>query len=72
MVQDTSPSPDMYLQTLAEGRPGGWGMEIPASEGTTNEVDYSDLRECAAIFAVSVPGETEWCSSEMDGATERM
>jgi hypothetical protein len=65
MVQDTSPSPEMYLSKLEGNKCGGWGI---TNEVATEDVDYSnaDLQECTVIWAVSVPGETQNSSGELD------
>ncbi|KAF7974056.1 hypothetical protein HWV62_13457 [Athelia sp. TMB] len=63
MVQDTSPSPEMYLAKLADGKCGGWGLgftEEDANPDAEPDYDYADLRECTVLWAVSVPGESEW------------
>ncbi|KAI0928219.1 hypothetical protein AcW2_004299 [Taiwanofungus camphoratus] len=65
MVQDTSPSSEMYLSKSKNGRCGGWGIEF--SVGDEERVDYSDLRECTVLWAVSVPAESAWCAEELDG-----
>lgn len=68
MVQDTSPSPEMYLSKLQGNKCGGWGITNEAS--TENEdYSYADLQECAIIWAVSVPGENQWSLEELDGGT---
>ncbi|KAF8185027.1 mini-chromosome maintenance replisome factor-domain-containing protein [Mycena galopus ATCC 62051] len=64
MVQDTSPSPEMYLAKLSGGRCGGWGLTDDAS---SEDINYADLRENTVIWAVNVPGESEWVASEVDG-----
>jgi hypothetical protein len=65
MVQDTSPSPEMYLATRSGGRCGGWGL---ADESLADSaVDYSNLRENTVVWVVSVPGESAWVGTEMDG-----
>ncbi|KII88881.1 hypothetical protein PLICRDRAFT_109472 [Plicaturopsis crispa FD-325 SS-3] len=66
MVQDTSPSPEMYLAKLGAEGYGGWGQEA-TSEDADGVVDYSNLRECTVLWAVSVPGESGWCTNEGDG-----
>jgi len=61
MVQDTSPSPEMYLSKLRDGKCGGWGLsDSSQSEGGDTDFNYNDLRDCVVLWAVSVPGETEW------------
>jgi hypothetical protein len=64
MVQDTSPSPEMYLAKLRDGKCGGWGLtDSSKSDGDDTDFDYGDLRDCVVLWAVSVPGETEWYQS---------
>lgn len=67
MVQDTSPSPEMYLSKLKGDKCGGWG--ITDEESTNSDYSYDDLQECTIVWAVSVPGENEW-SAEEDGGSE--
>lgn len=68
MVQDTSPSPQMYLSKLKGDKCGGWGI---TSETTTDaDYSYSDLRECTVVWAVNVPGENMWYSKEVDGIVQ--
>lgn len=66
MVQDTSPSPEMYLSKLKGDECGGWG--ITDEEYTNSDYSYDDLKECTVVWAVSIPGENEWCSG--DGGSE--
>ncbi|KAG6889789.1 hypothetical protein C0992_004207 [Termitomyces sp. T32_za158] len=63
MIQDTSPSPEMYLARRTGARCGGWGLSDPASLAA---IDYADLRECTVLWAVSVPGESPWCASAVE------
>jgi hypothetical protein len=42
-------------------------MTLDACE--QEDVDYSDLRECVTLWAVSVPGEAAWCSEVASGST---
>ncbi|KAI0811039.1 putative alanine racemase-domain-containing protein [Irpex lacteus] len=65
MVQDTSPSSEMYLKRTSGGTLGGWGLHSPAD--ADSDFDYSDLRECNVLWAISVPGESAWCGTELDG-----
>ncbi|TFY70334.1 hypothetical protein EVG20_g2670 [Dentipellis fragilis] len=61
MVQDTSPSPEMYMSRLPSGRPGGWGVCDPKDhEGDRTAIDYDALRDCTVLWAVTIPGESEW------------
>jgi hypothetical protein len=69
MLQDTSANPEMYLSKLPGGTPGGWGIGNDASnESQAAPINYSDLKECSVVWAVSIPGETEWFTDELDGA----
>lgn len=69
LVQDTSLSPEIYLSKLRDGKCGGWGMtETSQGDGDdSSNVDYNLLRDCVVLWAVSVPGETEWYQSASDG-----
>jgi hypothetical protein len=68
MVQDTSSSPEMYLSKLRDGKCGGWGLSHSSQgDGDNPEFDYNDLRDCIVLWAVSVPGETEWYQSVSNG-----
>jgi hypothetical protein len=67
MVQDTSGNPEMFLANLPDGKPGGWGLESSNIDGADHPIDYASLRECQVMWAVSIPGESEWCSHELDG-----
>ncbi|KIP01863.1 hypothetical protein PHLGIDRAFT_79981, partial [Phlebiopsis gigantea 11061_1 CR5-6] len=69
MVQDTTPSPEMYLPHTAAGSLCGWGLHADAA-AADDDVDYSQIRECSVLWAVSVPGETEWCRAELGGDGE--
>ena len=67
MVQDTSPSPEMYLSKSTSGKCGGWG--ITQTEGDDEvQIDYSNLRDCSVVWAVSVPGESQWVRDSVDGS----
>ncbi|KAI0340694.1 hypothetical protein BDW22DRAFT_1486089 [Trametopsis cervina] len=66
MVQDTSPSSEMYLRKTQSGTLGGWGLHTD-EEGSGSQIDYGDLRECTVVWAVNVPGESAWCRDELDG-----
>lgn len=70
MVQDTSPSSEMYLQKMSNGALGGWGIHEELEAGPDSAIDYADLRECNVMWAVSVPGEAPWCSVEIDGQVQ--
>ena len=69
MVQDTSPSSEMYLRQTAKGSLSGWGVHEEAEVTLNEDVDYSQLRECNVLWAVSVPGESEWCREELRGSS---
>ncbi|KAH9857792.1 putative alanine racemase-domain-containing protein [Lenzites betulinus] len=70
MVQDTSLSAEMYLAKFPDGSCGGWGMyEANGGSGSSQDVDYTNLNECNALWATSVPGESRWLAEELDGAT---
>jgi hypothetical protein len=71
MVQDTSGNQEMFLSKLPDGKPGGWGMESSPEDGSHHPIEYSDLRECQVIWAVNIPGESEWCAHELDGELGR-
>ncbi|KAI0284000.1 mini-chromosome maintenance replisome factor-domain-containing protein [Russula aff. rugulosa BPL654] len=62
LVQDTSPSPEIYLSKLRDGKCGGWGLSDSSQPGGDIDTDFAndDLRDCVVLWAVSVPGETEW------------
>ncbi|KAG1819613.1 uncharacterized protein BJ212DRAFT_1575877 [Suillus subaureus] len=66
MVQDTSSSPEMYLASLNKNKCGGWGISqnMPASEWPSS-FDYCDLKEATALWAVTVPGQTDWRTEEL-------
>jgi hypothetical protein len=67
MVQDTSGDAEMFLSKLPDGTPGGWGIESDTAENGQEPVNYEDLRECQVLWAVSIPGESDWCARELDG-----
>src|SRR5712691_8466812 len=68
MVQDTSPSPEMYLSKLRDGKCGGWGLsDSSQSDGDDTNFNYNNLRDCVVLWAVSVPGETEWYQPASNG-----
>jgi|ERR1700722_2261823 len=67
MVQDTSLSPEIYLSRKADGTCGGWGL------GDCDETnDYTLLKECTVVWAVSIPGESPWCSHEANGTNHTL
>ena len=61
MVQDTSLSNEIYL---AGPTCGGWGL--PSNVTSSDNIDHANLRECAIFWAVTIPGETKWCSGVAD------
>ncbi|KAI0269853.1 mini-chromosome maintenance replisome factor-domain-containing protein [Gloeopeniophorella convolvens] len=68
LVQDTSPSPEMYLSRRKNGSCGGWGLTDGLQDETDDgELDYSRLRDASVLWAVSVPGETEWYRAAATG-----
>ena len=42
-------------------------MHEESSDDEEHGPDFSALRECNVLWAVSVPGESEWCSAELSG-----
>ncbi|KAG9010171.1 hypothetical protein FRB90_008003 [Tulasnella sp. 427] len=65
MVQDTM-STEVYLASVqinGEKRLGGWGiaetLNVDAPQDQLID-DYSNLKERYVLWAVSVPGESEW------------
>ncbi|GLB35181.1 putative mini-chromosome maintenance replisome factor [Lyophyllum shimeji] len=69
MIQDTSPSPQMYLARRKHALCGGWGLGADDATDRDDSIDYADLRECTVVWAVSVPGESSWCSTALDGTS---
>ncbi|PBK96464.1 hypothetical protein ARMGADRAFT_1052439 [Armillaria gallica] len=67
MIQDTSISPEVYLARLPGRRLGGWGLVDETVQAGPN-FDYSNLRECSILWAVSVPG--EWSTGNPEGNPE--
>ncbi|KAF8652693.1 hypothetical protein AX16_004197 [Volvariella volvacea WC 439] len=55
MVQDTSVAPQLYLARQQNGSCGGWGFD-----DTSVQPSINDLRQCAVIWAVSIPGQSPW------------
>ncbi|VDB87185.1 unnamed protein product [Peniophora sp. CBMAI 1063] len=66
MVQDTSASPAMYLAQTHSGHCAGWGIVHPEEEDG-KDIDYSNLRDCTVVWAVSVPGESDWYKETRHG-----
>ncbi|KAF7295174.1 hypothetical protein MIND_01056200 [Mycena indigotica] len=73
MIQDTSPSPEMYLAHRSEGKCGGWGLadDIPNSGGEILEETRLDLRENVVVWAVQIPHESDWVGTEIDGPNSK-
>ncbi|PAV23483.1 hypothetical protein PNOK_0055100 [Pyrrhoderma noxium] len=62
MIQDTSCSPEVYMSSFNETLPGGWGIEnISHTEHAELRLDHTKLGERDVVWAVSIPGETQWC-----------
>lgn len=69
MVQDTSPSPEVYLVSH-NGRACGWGLDDlqgteddernQAGGSTFSELVGQNLSERSVVWAISIPGESEW------------
>lgn len=58
----------MYLSKLRNGKCGGWGLsDSSQSGGDDTDLNYSDLRDCIVLWAVSVPGETAWYQAVSNG-----
>jgi hypothetical protein len=38
-----------------------------ADDASPDDINYADLRENTVVWAVNVPGESEWVASELDG-----
>ena len=66
MIQDTSPSPEMYLARWNTTQCGGWGLDV-AHPGDQDQINYADLRERTVLWAVTIPGESPWCTAHLDG-----
>ncbi|KAG5645036.1 hypothetical protein DXG03_007215 [Asterophora parasitica] len=58
MVQDTSPSPEIYRARWPGPRCGGWGL----ADASPHDISYDDLRESTVFWAVSVPAQSPWCA----------
>jgi hypothetical protein len=45
------------------------GEETDASfdDDRRESINYADLRECTVVWAVTIPGESTWCKSQVDG-----
>ncbi len=68
MVQDTSPSTEMYLYKSHDGKVGGWGIERQVDDAELlQEVDYACLRESTILWVTSIPGESPWYSEYLEG-----
>ena len=69
-VQDTSPSPEVYLSLLQDGHPGGWGLAEKAGDQGPLEVQH--LRQREVVWAISVPGESPFVAEvRTPGAANR-
>ncbi|KAF5386600.1 hypothetical protein D9615_001723 [Tricholomella constricta] len=69
MVQDTSSSPEIYLAIRKGAQCGGWGLGEDDATLREEPINYAHLRECTVLWAVSVPGESSWCSAVLDAAS---
>ena len=70
MVQDTSPSQELYLSSDVNLPCGGWGIAESSANLSTESgqsVSYDKLRERTVLWAVSIPGEASWCAEYLDG-----
>nr|GAT58009.1 predicted protein [Mycena chlorophos] len=70
MIQDTSPSPEMYLARRSGGRCGGWGLgadTLDESGYDLSEETRSYLRENTVLWAIQLPNESDWVATEIDG-----
>jgi hypothetical protein len=71
MIQDTSLSSDLYLATRNNGSCGGWGItDDITSEHDFDSVDYKNMRESTAFWAVSIPGISPWCLGSSEVTTD--
>ncbi|KAF8626177.1 hypothetical protein AX15_005063 [Amanita polypyramis BW_CC] len=70
MVQDTSIAQEMYLAKRRDGSCAGWGL-CDMGDPSRVEFDYTNLRECHVIWAVSIPGESQWCLDALGTTNER-
>ena len=61
MIQDTSLSQEMYL---AKPNCGGWGLAL--KDTSEENINYTNIRECSVLWAVSIPGENPWCTTIKD------
>lgn len=62
MVQDTSPSPELYRVKLTDGSTGGWGLYEDVGVEQDFDFDQMQLKSRTVMWAVSIPGESEWVS----------
>lgn len=72
MVQDTSPSSEMYLYKSPDGKVGGWGIEMEIVDEQRHEVDFANLRETTILWVTSIPGETRWFAECVEGPDSGM
>lgn len=67
MIQDTSLSPEMYLARRGATQCGGWGLgQDDTDAGNHDDIDLALVRERAVFWAVTVPGESAWCTTHLD------
>jgi hypothetical protein len=78
MVQDTSPSPEVYLASHA-GKSYGWGLDLSRTSTDVDEPENTgtgaglfgerneNLAERTVVWAVSIPGESEWSVERAGG-----
>ena len=66
MIQDTSPSPEVYLASH-RGRTCGWGLDASGLVDDAGDHERGgmfeggeNLAERTVVWAVSIPGESEW------------
>ena len=58
-------SPEVYLSSTQGGKCGGWGLaEEAAKAGDESKIDYAKLKERGVVWAVSIPGQSDWCFRE--------
>lgn len=58
----------MYLSKTKSGKCAGWGLATttPNAEDDGDNINYADLRDCSVVWAVSVPGESDWWKESLD------
>ncbi len=77
MVQDTSSSPEIYLAKHSNGQLGGWGVQDNNDDSDNDQnhfynAIYTDMRDRTVIWAVSIPGETLWCTLQTTNPYRRL